>query len=236
MKWISYHTKSASEKFLFRFLSLRHINKFLESGNLWFSRSDTFGDKMECVLISDLEKDSPDFKSIEKRKRKTLINCWHLADEESLAMWDTYSKTEDERRVCAIRFKRNDLNKLIKLASTTFFDKEIKRKIHGRVVYKDLLAPGEVEDKKVKFHAFRKERAFKYETEYRFVIQLRREFEKEGLYYPLGDPRELPFKILINPLLESDRYSQLKGLLLKGIHSKKVQDSQLAKWLKPELW
>lgn len=236
MKWLSYHTKNADAKYLFRFLPLEYIKTFLESGNLWFSRADTFGDKMECVLINDLQKEPPDFKKIEKRKRKTLISCWHLADEESLAMWDTYSKTYSERRVCAIRFKRDDLNKLIKSASTSLAPTEVKRSIYGRVIYKDLLGSEKLEMKKVKFNAFRKESAFKYESEYRFVIQLNDESHENGFNYPIGHPSKLPFKIFINPLLPSENYNNLKEYFLNGVHSSKVQDSKLIKWLKPELW
>lgn len=236
MTWISYHTKKASEKYLFRFLSLENINRFLESGNLWFSRADKFGDKMECVLISDLERDSPDFEKIEQRKRKTLVNCWHLADEESLAMWDAYSKSEKERRVCAIRFKRDDLTKLVISSSVSVTHTEIKRRIYGRVTYKDLLSSAELAKKKVKFNALRKERAFRYECEYRFVIQMSSEFQAEGFNYSIGDSAELPFKILINPLLPSESYNKLKQMLLEGEHSEKVRDSKLVKWLKPEQW
>ena len=218
-------------------MSLEYTNKFLESGDMWFSRADKFGDKMECILINDLQKDRPDFKQIENRKKKTLISCWHLADEESLAMWDSYSKTKDERRVCAIRFKRNDLNKLVKGATPSIiYQAKVKRYIHGKVVYRDLLTSKELDKKKVKFNAFRKETAFKYESEYRFVIQLNDEFNKSGFNYSIGDPVILPFKILINPLLPSESYNKLKEAFLKGPHSSKAQDSKLAKWLKPELW
>jgi len=235
MKWITYHTKDIETKYLFKFLSYEHTNKFLESGNLWFSRADRFGDKMECVLITDLQKERPDFKEIENRKKKTLISCWHLADEESLAMWDAYSKTMDERRVCAIRFERNDLNRFVAATQASLPQTEIKRNIYGKIAYRDLLTSKKLEEKKVKFNAFRKEAAFKYESEYRFVIQLNNEFSGNGFNYPIGDPAELPFKILINPLLPSESYNRLKEALGSGASSK-VQDSKLAKWLKPELW
>ena len=236
MTWISYHTKKASAKYLFRFLSLENTSRFLESGNLWFSRADRFGDKMECVLISDLEKDSPDFEKVEKRKKRTLINCWHLADEESLAMWDTYSKTDEERRVFTIRFRRDDLTKLVTSSSISLTHTEIKRRIYGRVSYKDLLSSAELTKKKVKFNAFRKESAFKYESEYRFVIQMNHEFGADGFNYSIGDSAKLPFKILINPLLPSSIYNKLKQKLLDGEHSEKVRESKLVKWLKPEEW
>jgi hypothetical protein len=90
--------------------------------------------------------------------------------------------------------------------------------------------------KKVKFNAFRKESAFKYESEYRFVIQISNEFGADGFNCGIGDSAELPFKILINPLLPSESYNKLKQKLLDGEHSKKVRDSKLVKWLKPGQW
>lgn len=236
MRWISYHTKKVSEKYLFRFLSPQNLNRFLESGDLWFSRADKFGDKMECVLISDLEKDSPDFEKIERRKKRTLINCWHLADEESLAMWDTYSKNAEERRVFAIRFRRDDLTDLVASSPINLTHSEIKRRIYGKVSYKNLLSSAELTKKKVKFNAFRKESAFKYESEYRFVIQMNHEFRADGFNYAIGDSAKLPFKILINPLLPSGIYIKLKQKLLDGEHSEKIRESKLVKWLKPEQW
>ncbi|MHB8401562.1 MAG: hypothetical protein ACYDCN_06075 [Bacteroidia bacterium] len=78
------------EKQLFKFLPFNRLVDFIENKTIWFSRADKFGDKMECVHISDLLK-KPDYKEIEARKRKYLISCWHVANKESLAFWDTHS-------------------------------------------------------------------------------------------------------------------------------------------------
>ena len=106
--------KKIRQKYLFKFLSEENLKKFLEAGDRWFSPADIFGDRMECVLIADLQENPIDQAKIESRKKRTLISCWHLADQESLAMWDTYSKTKSQRRVCAIRFNVKHLNKLVK--------------------------------------------------------------------------------------------------------------------------
>lgn len=236
MKWTSYHTKNIKHKYLYKFLSNTNAKRFLDSGHLWFSRADKFSDKMECVLIADLQSSPIDRDGIESRKRKTLISCWHLADQESLAMWDTYSKTKDERRVWAIRFELDDLNELVETAPSMFSEDDFIRNVYGRIAYKDLLSGEVLDGQKVKFSAFRKEKAFKYESEYRYVTQLRNEFNGDGFNYKLGDPEKLPFQILINPLLSAEQYSRLKKEVLTGIHSLKFEESRLVGWIKTEQW
>ncbi|MBK7652437.1 MAG: hypothetical protein IPJ20_19335 [Flammeovirgaceae bacterium] len=56
MKWELYQESEPKEKYLYRFLSKEHLEKYLNSGSIWMARSDQFGDKMECVTIKDLSK------------------------------------------------------------------------------------------------------------------------------------------------------------------------------------
>lgn len=239
MSWKSYHTKELKDKYLFKFLSLKHLNDFLKTGSIWFSRADVFGDKMECVRIAELKKAKPDFEAIEKRKERFLISCWHRANKESLALWDTYSDTKKKRRIGAIRFNRQELTSIIcnaKARNDTFFYKT--KWIHGKVLYKNLINASEESLTKnvLKHPSFRKESAFEYENEYRFVIELIQQTSKEGFAYNIGEPIMLPFHILINPLLNKGEYLRLKQIIINKGFSAKLEDSTLAKWLKPELW
>ncbi len=59
MAWSSYHASAATEQYLYRFLSKHNLERFLETGSIWFLRADIFGDKMECVSIADLLDDKP---------------------------------------------------------------------------------------------------------------------------------------------------------------------------------
>src|SRR6266487_4318430 len=113
MSWIPFNNR-AEEKYLFKFLSQESLDRFLDTGSIWFSRADIFADKMECVRIADLKKEIPDFDKIEERKKHFLISCWHLGDKEPLALWDTYSESIEKRRTFAIKFKRADLISLIR--------------------------------------------------------------------------------------------------------------------------
>jgi hypothetical protein len=237
--WKLYNVKKLKGKYLLKFLSFENTNKFLQTGNLWFARADKFGDKMECVSIRDLKLASPPIEEIEKRKRKHLISCWHLSTNESLAMWDTYVAEINKRRVLAVRFDTDLLLKrVVNQPNKPIISGGIKKLIAGKVHYKNLLKGSKELSNAdmVTYVAFRKEYVFKYESEFRFVIQLKNEFDEEGLNYNIGEVSDLPFKILVNPLLESAEYLRIKEKLLSGPYKDKVEESSLAKWLKPELW
>ena len=240
MKWKTTRTKITEEVYLYKFLSKTDFYKFLETGNIWFSRADIFGDKMECVSIIDLKKDKPDYEEIKARKRKFLISCWHLADRESLVLWDTYSDTIEKRRTVAIRFKRRQLVSLMEMYAIRnhcnfFYATEF---VHGKVAYKQLINIDNelLDEKAVKYPAFRKEIAFSYENEYRFSIQLVREHAEHGYGYTLKPAHKMPFQIIINPLLSQDMYVPLKEDIKKAGFGYKLIDSDLSKWLHPELW
>lgn len=237
--WNTYNVEKVKGKYLFKFLSEKNLERFLLSGDIWFSRADAFGDKMECVTINDLKSDKPNLKAIEKRKKKFLISCWHEATKETLAFWDSYAETSDKRKIVAIRFKRE---KLINLIGSNLFKNVLPVSssglIHGKVKYRNLLGvkPSSLNNQKVKYSVFRKESVFKYEREYRFVIQLTSDFEKDGYGYNIGNWQSIPFSILVNPLLKKDEYIVQINKIKQGIYGKKFKESTLTKWLKPELW
>jgi hypothetical protein len=167
--WEEYVTSKASKSaYLFKFLSKNDYQRFVKSGNIWFSRSDVFGDKMECVMIRDLEKTRPNFKAIEERKQKNLISCWHMSNTETLAFWDTYSEKEEKRRIIAIRFKKNCLIEyLLHSFDENKMPKSYNKLLHGDVRYRSLLSGNYdiLQKKKLKYPAFRKEFTFRYERE-----------------------------------------------------------------------
>lgn len=237
--WHSYHTTHIKEKYLFRFVSLKHLEDFLTNGTVWFSRADKFMDKMECVHVSDLVGKKPDFERIKRRKFRYLISCWHVADHESLALWDSYATSEEDRRRVAICFDRKqlvsymhdfDVKNHIRFYNSPLF-------LHGGVVYSNLVTADSMALSKagIKYPAFRKEAAFKYENEYRFVIEQKNEAES-GFAYMLDDPKYLDFKIIINPLLESEDYIKVGERINELGFWDKHELSALAKWMKPELW
>ena len=239
MEWKQYNTEKIKSRYLFKFLSEKNLMKFLHTGNIWFSRSDKFGDKMECVMISDLTKKIPDFQEIEARKRRHIISCFHEGNKETLAFWDTYSEKEEDRRKYALRFNREDFIDRIEpilLADNSI--QNIVTMVHGKVKYKNLIGVNStrLQENKVKYSAFRKEYAFAYEREYRFDILLADEFKDLGFNLKIGNPSEIDFSILVNPLLKNSDYINCLETLKKTDFAKKFKKSILTRWLKPELW
>jgi len=213
MRWKTYNTKQLKEKYLFKFIPFGRLKDFIETGKIWFSRADQFGDKMECVKILDLKSTPVDYPQINERKRRTLISCWHLADKESVAMWDTYAHKKENRKNIALRFLRPELISSI--------DDNLRENgevgiaaylVHGKVRYKNLInsKSNELSKSKIKYAAFRKESAFSYEREYRFTIRVSEEFESVGFGYKIGNPDKMKFDILINPLLDNASFSLLE--------------------------
>jgi hypothetical protein len=239
MSWISYNLEDVKGKYLYRFVTEENLMRFLKSGDLWFARADKFGDKMECVMIKDLMEAKPNFPAIEKRKKRHLICCLHEANNESLAFWDTHAVEDKHRRKYAIRFEREALVELVSKAEPpVFISNVIGDKIHGKIRYKNLInkSRDRLLEKTVKYPVFRKEFAFAYEREYRFVFRLTSECETDGFGLNLGIVKNLPFNVLVNPLLENKEYINcLKKIKGTAAHPK-FKQSALAKWLKPELW
>jgi len=237
MDWQEYNRQEKTKKYLIRFLSRDRLDQFLDTGVIWFPRSDTFGDKMECVSIDDLKARPFNIENLENKKQKHLISCWHNATSESIAMWDTAFKKKEEQRVFAMKFVYSDL---INYISHNKFDTEVESLIdskhYGRVRYKNLLRK-ELDESRMRRVAFRKEYSFKYENEFRFVAQSKNVFSEKGYALNIGNPAELNFKIMVNPLLEQDEYNKHFSFLnLHTIGRVKYEDSALVRWLKPTQW
>lgn len=237
-KWTYYeHSSQKERQYLIRFLSEEKLSKFLENGSIWFPRADTFGDKLECITVRDVKEGSLDYSQVELRKQKHLISCWHMATNESVAMWDSYVSDPKDRRMFALRFDRSELVNNIKDAR---FTKEVhelaKTFLYGPVRYKNMLRqnPSIRKEDKLRYAAFRKEYSFTYENEYRFVVQLKHESPETGTGLYIGEPTHLNFMILVNPLLDEWDYENAKRIIIEAGFAEKLRDSSLAKWFKPE--
>lgn len=237
--WQQYNDKPDNGKFLIKFMSEKNLFRFFKNGQLWFSRADQFGDKMECVTINDLKAKHFPFAKLIERKHKHLISCWHNVGRESISMWDASYESLSDRRVYAIKFKTDELIKLIQPATfATDIENLIRENLFGRVVYKNLLKDrNELDIDKMKRVAFRKEYSFSYEQEFRFVVRGNKVFKDKGYGLDMGDPMTLDYSIMVNPLLLKEDYiAYLNKLLAHPVGNEKYQDSELVGWLKPLEW
>tara|TARA_R110002051_G_scaffold44154_1_gene89632 strand:- start:5121 stop:5834 length:714 start_codon:yes stop_codon:yes gene_type:complete len=236
--WEEYNKPKKENRFLIRFYTKERLDQFLNSGRIWFPRADTFGDKMECVGINDLKNTTVNLKNLESRKQRHLISCWHNSTKESIAMWDTSFKRKEDQRVYALRFQYQELIDYVTKSDIDFGTKNnIVKRHYGRVVYKNLIGSRELDQNRMRRVAFRKESAFRYEQEFRFVFQSDSVFQERGYSLFIGDPSELNYEILVNPLLEHDDYNKCLIDLRSNIVGRvKHKDSTLVKWLKPSQW
>lgn len=158
---------------IWRYMDFTKFVSLLDKSALFFTRADKLDDPFEgsfpevnVKLRPELYKDKIPPKALEDLSqfsrlfiRCTVINCWHLNEYESAAMWKLYIKS-DEGIAISSTFKR----------LTSCF-KDEKHNIHvGRVKYidfeKDWMPEGN------SFYPFvHKRKSFKHEQEVRAIIQ-----------------------------------------------------------------
>lgn len=235
MNWTDYNPRKSRGKYLIKFLSDEFLFEFLNTGIIWFSRADEFGDKMECVTIDDIEEEPFPFQKLILRKRKHLISCWHNVDSESIAMWDSSFKTINQRRVYALKFETKNLIELIKKSN---LNTNTLEKNYGNVVYKNILNDNKTVKKlRVRRSSFRKEASFRYEQEFRFIIKLKDNLNEKGIGLKIGNPKDIPFQIMVNPLLEKEDFIKFERKICESVLAEgKLKHSDLVNYLKPKEW
>lgn len=231
--WRKIPNQKTPKSFLIKFLTEEHLFDFLDTGNIWFSRSDKFGDKMECVTINDLNKDPFPIDELTLRKQKRLISCWHNAEEESISMWDASYETFEKRRVYAIKFQYKHLVNYLKICDPI---QGVCDLVYGKAIYQSLLNPNK-HDNRIEISAFRKEKAFQYESEFRFVLLMADKFSEAGMNIKIGDVEQIDFSIMVNPLLKKRAFKYYESLLLQHeLGRTKLKHSNLVDFLKTDQW
>lgn len=100
---------------VWRYIDFTKLVSMLDTRSLYFTRSDKFGDPFEGSYprtnflsrhltpkdLSEQERDiyhklAPDFSRIAREHRKYAgVNCWHMNEHESAAMWKLYLKSNE---------------------------------------------------------------------------------------------------------------------------------------------
>jgi hypothetical protein len=95
---------------MWRYLDLWKFEDMLTTRSIYFSRADTFKDSLEGKFAPDytaplsrsdaefyeannMQRPDPVAKEVshESMRRCTFVSCWHMAEQESQKMWDTYT-------------------------------------------------------------------------------------------------------------------------------------------------
>jgi len=102
---------------IWRYMDLSKLVSLLHTSTLWFARADTMSDPYEGAYGAHnlpAEVDTSIIPASEWPKikenaqhcaRYTFVNCWHMADAESLAMWGSYA-TKGQAVVAQSTFER----------------------------------------------------------------------------------------------------------------------------------
>ena len=88
---------------IWRYMDLTQFVSMLEERGLLFTRADLLDDKFEGTMSRPLwdflERRSADPEQhaglLRLTKGWTFVNCWHMNESESLAMWKLYAATGD---------------------------------------------------------------------------------------------------------------------------------------------
>jgi hypothetical protein len=88
---------------VWRYMSLAKLLSLVESSRLFFCYADRLGDPYEGTLPLAMHRDAkrdmtPEawdqmLQGYRQLRRVTAVNCWHMGDHESAAMWQLYAPT-----------------------------------------------------------------------------------------------------------------------------------------------
>jgi len=178
---------------IWRFIDFTKFVDLLDKQALFFCRADKFADPYEgsypakfflrekqvAERYTEIQ-DYPPIHCVPEQRRRlreyVAINCWHMNEHESAAMWSLYLKSEDG---VAIRTSRKGLNKALSGACATLISDNLKLLWATPVRYVDF----EDDDPNLgEIGAFTlKRKSFEHERELRAIIWRNVERRIEGL-------------------------------------------------------
>lgn len=191
-----------SEALVWRYMDFTKFVSLLETNTLYFCQADCFEDPFEGSLpkgnlinrnqiygnIPEEQRAITISQMIEHRKQMrshTYVNCWHMNEHESAAMWKLYAATNEAVAICT-RYS----------SLVAALDKKV---LMGQVHYIDYETATIPEDNSFWPFMF-KRMSFSHENEVRAVISdLERKFDFVGGAAESVNPQKLIEKIYIAP-------------------------------------
>jgi hypothetical protein len=233
---------------IWRYLDFKKYADLLDKEALFFARLDKLGEKFEGSItrpemdlrqrmrktwvdqirpfIPELTLDgimTKDSQSWENFRRSFFVNCWHMNEHESNAMWQHYSKNEKNVAVQSTYRKLQESLDVCREHSVWI----------GKVVYKDLTTDISPFDNA--FHRYiRKDVSFEHERELRAVILKMLDAEGNILKEPLDhiyasvNLNTLIAKVVVSPLTSPSFLNEVRLAMKKHHIDKSVEQSKLA--------
>ncbi|PEF72085.1 hypothetical protein CON94_28385 [Bacillus pseudomycoides] len=213
---------------IWRYMSFEKFVSLLENESLYFVRSNKFPDKFEGVLPKKIQDEifKPDRywqETNEKNKKlyrehreSIVVNCWHINEHESAAMWDLYLNSSDG---VAIQSTVSSFKKSVE---------ETKEKIYmGKITYLDYQNDDPNFDDEYSQY-MHKRKSFEHEKELRFIHDLNNRFfnnnkpETENINLPddMGLSIQCDIKCLIEKIYVSPKSAKWFENLVRAICNK----------------
>jgi len=156
-----------------------------------------------------------------------FISCWFSGDNESFAMWNTYSSPDS----VAIRFNATNLfeniDRSLKEHTSNFW---IQSVICGFVDYQKVYPPEYTASKykslTEKFPSLYKDHSYSAENEFRFIALAKNKSKKIKFEIKLGGLAELDFHIITHPKMEDWMRRNIICILTNyGLEKKLIRSS-----------
>ncbi|MEB9947044.1 DUF2971 domain-containing protein [Bacillus cereus] len=193
----SYELPSKEQK-IWRYMDFTKFMSMLDKKEIYFTRADKFTDKFEGTfpkanrelrqltfqrILSPEEQEmlfTKQDEMFEYNRGFVTINCWHMNDYESAAMWDLYLKSSEGVAI------QSNVGKLIE--SFAHCPEKIR---FGKVKYKDFKKePIEIDDILIDMFVY-KRKSFEHEREIRAIHKIPFIYAEEGW---IKDEVESPVK------------------------------------------
>jgi hypothetical protein len=222
---------------VWRYMDFTKFVLFLENRELWFSRVDKLNDPFEGTLSKMslytggvVPKQSAEYDNFVKIVRDSqlmwrkwdVVNCWHLNEYESAAMWSLYIKSD-----CGIAIQ-STFDKL-----TRSFDGFSDKSVYvGLVHYRDYNID-KIPSTFPFTAAMYKRMSFEHEKEVRVLIINKEkgvELNKEPMFEGLSVPVDLDIlieRVYVAPQVGDWAYKLVKNIVLKYDIDKPVCHSSL---------
>ena len=260
MKWDTNHTKTITEKYVYRYLTIEKLIDFLDTNTIFLARLDTFEDNLENIEPYDVNQlkflylskpvdanpeisDSIWDEVIEKSKKKFKEIKNYLIEKQKKRFVSCWILNDVEsfgmwdtygKSGFVIRFEREYFQKIIRESKDLQIEptNKIDLLVVGKVFYQNFEKMLENEKESLmRFSAFRKHLSFKHESEYR-IVGFTKECENDiGLRFKLPNIETLNFEIFANPRLSSFQFQQYKKIIDKYSKTKTLKESELKNWL-----
>jgi hypothetical protein len=220
---------------LWRYIDLHQLLYFLNTETIFFAPLSSFEDPLEGFSkknFNAVEADQPAFQKFDHRdlheqQQLMYASCWFLGDNESMAMWETHSNPDS----VALQFNAGSLIDLILRNAENFQSEDFTELTYGKVDYIKLfhLSNNEFEKYNHEFVGFLKDKSYKHEEEFRFIVTQLADMKKEfrGFDLPAGSLRELDFYIITHPKMESWKHENLQKVLRNFSLERKLKRSQV---------